>query len=107
MAHRAVADVVEHARDARWTRRPLSDPFASPTYVDALIQLAHDADWLARGLPLPDHPGSRHPPVYYRIDIDSRMPVPTEDSLIRGDYVFTRYGQCITKAAFIHPWQVS
>ena len=105
MAHHAVADVVEHARETRWTRRPLSDPFARPTYVDALIQLARDADWLARELPLPDYSGPRHPPVYYRIDIASRMPVPTEDSLIRGDYVYTRYGQRITKAAFIHPWR--
>ena len=105
MAHHAVADVVEHVRDAHWTRTPLSDPFASPTYVDALIQLAHDADWLAPELLLPDHPGPRHPPVYYRIDIDSKMPVPTEESLIRGDYVYTRSGQRITKAAFIYPWQ--
>ena len=53
IAHHAVADVVEHIREERWTRRPLTGAHASVTYLDALIQLADDTDWLARKFPLP------------------------------------------------------
>ena len=104
--HYAIAGMVQHALETGWIKPPFSEAFESPNHVEALIQLAYEANWQARELPLPDHPGPRHPPVYYRIDTASRLPVPTKDSLIRGDYVYTRYGRRrITKAAFIHPWQ--
>ena len=104
MAHHAVADVVEHAREERWTWLPLSEPYASPTHVDALIQLADDAGWLAREIPLPDHPPPKHPPIYYTTDPETNRPVPRTDSLIRADYVYTPEGMRITEDEYIHPW---
>ena len=105
MAHHAVADVVEHARQERWTRRPLSGPYASSTYVDALVQLADDANWLAREIPLPDHPPPKHPPIYYTTDPETNgVPVPRADSLIRGDYVYTPLGTRLTDVRHFRPW---
>ena len=104
MAHHAVANVVEHAREECWTRRPLSDPFASPTHIDALIQLADDAGWLAREIPLPDHPPPKHPPIYYTTDPETNRPVPRADSLIRGAYVYNKEGTRLTNVRHIRPW---
>ena len=104
MAHRAVVDVVEHAREQRWAMRPLSEPHASPTYIDALIQLADDANWLAREIPLPDHPPPKHPPIYYTINPETGVPVPRADSLIRGDYVYNKQGTRLTNVRHIRPW---
>ena len=104
MAHHAVANVVEHAREQRWATRPLSEPYASPTYIDALIQLADDANWLAREIPLPDHPPPKHPPIYYTIDPETGVPVPRADSLIRGDYVYNKQGTRLTNVRHIRPW---
>ena len=78
---------------------------ASPNYVEALIQLADDAGWLTREIPLPDHPAPGHPPIHYTIDPDSNRPVPTEDSLIRGDYVYDLEDVSrITQDEYIRPW---
>ena len=105
MAHHAVADVVERAREQRWTRRPLSAPYASPNYIDALIQLADDTDWLAREVPLPEHPPPKHPPIYYTMDLKRNKLVPRENSLIRGDYVYApRSGARVTDDDQIYPW---
>ena len=104
MAHQAVADLVEHAREERWTERPLSEPYASSTYVDALVQLADYANWLARELPLPDHPPPKHPPIYYTTDPETGVPVPRADSLIRGDYVYIPLGTRLTNVRHFHPW---
>ena len=104
MAHHAVADVVEHVREERWTRRPLSEPYASSTYVDALVQLADDANWLAREIPLPDHPPPKHPTIYYTTDPETGVPVPRADSLIRGDYVYTPLGTRLTNVRHFRPW---
>ena len=105
MAHQAVADVVERAREQRWTKRPLSEPYASPDYVDALIQLADDADWLAREVPLPEHPSPKQPPIYYTMDLKGNKPVPRENSLIRGDYVYAPWsGARVTDDDQIYPW---
>ena len=102
--HRAVADIVQHALETGWIKPPFSEACESPNHVEALIQLAHEANWLAREIILPGYPGPKHPPLYYRIDLNSHLPVPTEDSLIRGNYVYTLYGHRVTKAGFIHPW---
>lgn len=103
MAHHAVADVVEHAREQRWTRRPLSNPYASADYVEALVQLADDTNWLARAVPLPDHLPPKHPPIYYTIDPETDRPVPRAGSLIRADFVYTPEGRRVTHDKFIYP----
>ena len=46
-----------------------------------LIQLADDANWLAREIPLPDHPPPKHPPIYYKIDPETNRPVPRAGQL--------------------------
>ena len=77
-----------------------------PNYIDALLQLADDAGWLYREIPLQDHPAPRHPPVYYTVDPKTNKPVPTEESLIRGDYVYDMYGGSrLTQDEYIYPWR--
>ena len=102
--HHAVVGIVQHALETGWIKPPFSKACESPNYVEALIQLAHEAGWLAREIILPDYPGPEHPPLYYRMDLNSHLPVPTEDSLIRGNYVYTLCGHRVTRAGFIHPW---
>ena len=105
IAHRAVADVVEHIREERWTRRPLTEAYASATYLDALIQLADDTDWLARKIPLPAHPAPHHPLIYYTTDPETGLPVPRADSLISADYVYDpETDSRITRDEYIYPW---
>ena len=73
-----------------WIKRPFSEAHESPSYIDALIQLADDAMWLAKEITLPDHPPPYHPPIYYTIRIEWDYPgeIPREDAVIRGDYVY-------------------
>ena len=105
IAHRAVADVVEHIREERWTRRPLTEAYASATYLDALIQLADDTDWLARKIPLPARAAPHHPLIYYTTDPETGLPVPRADSLIRADYVYDpETDSRITRDEYIYPW---
>lgn len=87
MALRAVADVVEHAREQRWTRRPLSAPHAGADYIEALVQLAADAGWLVLELPIPEHPS-----IYYTRGADTNMPAPGRDCYIRGRYLSQVFG---------------
>ena len=103
--HMTVNAMQLHAGERGWIEPPYSQLQASPNYVEALIQLADDADWLAREIPLPDHPPPKHPPIYYTIDQATRRPVPGEDSLIRAEYVHTTRGTRLTKADYIHPWR--
>ena len=98
MAHHAVADVVEHIRKERWTKRPLSEAYDSPTYIDALIQLATDADWLAEELTLPDHPS-----IYYNRDVKTNKPVPREFYYIRGEYLSEVFGSKLSEDSRIYP----
>ncbi len=88
--HQAVADIVQQARDKGWIKRPYSRAHASPSYFDALIQLADDANLVAREIPLPDHPPPHHPPIYYTIEsYNGRpVPVPRKDAIIRGHYLY-------------------
>lgn len=83
-----VAAMVEHAIQKGWIKPPYSNPYRSPSYIDALIQLADDANWLAREIPLPEHPDPQHPTIFYTVDPVSNRPIPREDSYIRGDYVY-------------------
>ena len=85
--HRAVAAIVRHARERGWIKQNDYDAHDSPAYIDALIQLADDAYWLALEIPLPDHLPPHHPPIYYTID-SSPVPVPRKDDLIRADYLY-------------------
>ncbi len=84
---------------------PYSRLEACPDYAEALVQLADDTGLLAREIPLPDHPAPKHPIIYYAIDTATGQPVPREDALIRGDYVYTRTGKRLTEADYIYPWR--
>ena len=104
--HHAVAGMVQHAMEQGWIRRPsFSEASESPSYIEALIQLADDANWLAREIPLPDHPPPRHPPIYYTIGsrLGRPVPVPREDALIRGDYLYKNNGSRLTEDRYIFP----
>ena len=61
-AQQAVDAMQLHALEQGWIKPPYSRLQMSPNYVEALVQLADDADWLAREIPLPDHPPPKHPP---------------------------------------------
>ena len=102
MAHRAVVDVVEHAREQRWTRQPLSAPYAGANYVEALIQLADDADWLAREIHIPEHPS-----IYYTRNARTGKPVPKETDYIRGKYLSEVFGPRLLKNSRIYPYTSS
>ncbi len=88
-------------------KQPYSRLEASPNHVEALIQLGDELGGLVhREIPLPDHPAPRHPPIYYTIDAKTKKPVPTKESLIRGDYVYDiEDGYPITEDEYIYPWQ--
>ena len=104
--HKAVAEMVQHGVERGWIKHPFSEAYASPTYVDALIQLADDAHWLAREIPLPDHPPPRNPVIYYTLDSNNIRFAPREDSLLRGDYVHVQWtGSRFIKGNYIYPWQ--
>ena len=103
--HQAVAGMVQHAYDNGLIRWPFSEAAESPSYIDALIQLADDANWLAREIPLPDHPPPKHPPIYYTIGsrLGQPVPVPREDAVIRGDYLYRRDGSRLTDEKYVLP----
>ena len=106
--HQAVDAVQLHAGGRGWITPPYSRLLACPGYIDALIQLADDADWLAREIPLPDHPPPRHPTMYYTIDPQSNWPVPRDDSYIRGEYVYRRLtGHRVTSDHRIIPVEIT
>ena len=105
MAHHAVGGMIQHALETGGIKSPFSEASESPNYVEALIQLADNANWLAREIPLPDHPPPHHPPIYYTMDPESSRPMPRDDSYIRGDYVYTPWFRSrITRFDRIYPW---
>ena len=79
----------------------------SPGYLEAVFQLQADARWQPRRIPLPAHPDPQHPAIYYYInDPVSNRPVATEDSLIRGHYVYDPAdGSRIIQDEYIRPWR--
>ena len=103
-AHLAVNVMQLHLAVSGRIKHPFTLSEASPNYVEALIQLADDANWLAREIPLPDHPPPKHPPIYYTIDPETNRPVPRAGSLIRGDYVFLRTGSRLINHSHFSPW---
>ena len=74
----------------------LSEP--SPNYIEALIQLADDADWLAGEIQLPDHPS-----IFYSRDTRTGKLVPKKDSYIRGKYLSEVFGSRLSNDTRIYP----
>ena len=104
MAHNAVGCMIQHALETGRIKPPFSEASESPNHVEALVKLADDANWIAREIPLPDHPPPHHPPIYYTMDPESSRPIPRSDSYIRGDYVYTPwFGSRITASDRILP----
>ena len=103
-AHHAVGGMIQHALETGRIKPPFSEASESPNYVEALIQLADEANWLAREIPLPEHPPPHHPTIYYTMDSESSRPIPRDDSYIRGDYVYTPwFGTRLTTSDRIFP----
>ena len=99
MALRAVVDVVQHAAQEGWTEAPfLSVPHAGICYVEALVQLAHDAGWLGRELHVPEHPS-----IYYTRNAVTGRPVPRRDCYIRGRYLSELFGPRLPENNRIYP----
>ena len=103
--YHSAAAMVQHAMERGWIQPPYSNPYRSQSYIDTLVQLADDTNWLAREIPLPEHPDPQHPTIYYTIDQKTGRPVPRADSYIRGDYVYRRNGSRITRDSYIYPWR--
>ena len=104
-AHQGVNAMQLRYLDKGWIKHPYTPSEACPDYVEALVQLADDADLIAREIPLPAHPGPQHPPIYYETDPVSKLPIPRSDALIRANYVHDPVrGGRITQHEYIHPW---
>ena len=55
---------------------------------------------------LPEHPQPQHPPIHFTTDPESGRPIPDENALLRGDYVYVpESGSRITREEFIPPWR--
>ena len=104
MAHQGVNAMQLRAVEKGWIKHPFTPSEASSDYVEALVQLADDANWLAREIPLPNHPAPKHPPIYYTRNPITGRPVPRRDAKIRGDYVYTSDGRRLTRDDYIYPW---
>ena len=105
-AHSVVIAMQVHLAQRGLLRRGYTRSEKIPNYMEALLQLADEAGWLEREIPLQDHPAPKHPPIYYTIDPKTSKPVPTEKSLIRGDYVYHTYdGSRLTQDEYIYPWR--
>ena len=103
-AHHAVGGMIQHALETGRIKPPFSEASESPNYVEALIKLADEANWIAREITLPDHPPPHHPPIYYTMDSESSRPIPRSDSYLRGDYVYTPgFGLRVTASDRIYP----
>lgn len=103
--HRAAAAVADHVMSKDKHKRPKFDPYQCQTAADVMIQLADYMGIAAGTVTLPDHPPPYHPPVYYTLDPETGRPIPREDSLIRGDYVY-ECGFRISRADYIRPLPV-
>ena len=85
---------------------PYSRLESTPDHVEALLQLLTDANWQPRQIPLPAHPDPQHPAIYYYINDPVReRPVPREDALLRGDYIYTQSGDRFVDDDHIPPWR--
>ena len=96
-AQMAINAVHLHAAESDWTTNQYNGPYASPDYVEALIQLADEARWGPQEVRLPRHPAPHHPPIYYSRELGTNCPIPRQDSLIRGDFVYGPTGRLLTR----------
>ena len=104
-AHLAVNAVQHYAAERGWINHPFTPSEASPDYIEALVQLADDAGWLAREIPLPEHPDPQHPTIYYTQAPVTGLPVPRADSLIRANYLRCNHSSTrVTRADYIYPY---
>ena len=106
-AHQGLNAVHMYLVHKGFIKPPYSRIETSPGYLEALLQLQADANWQPRQIPLPAHPDPQHPAIYYYINDPVRnRPVPTEDSLIRGDYVYDPAdGSRVILDEYIRPWR--
>ena len=104
MAHQGVNAMQLRAVEKGWIKHPFTPSEASSDYIEALVQLADDANWLAREITLPNHPAPKHPPIYCTRNPITGRPVPRRDAKIRGDYVYTSDGRRLTRDDYIYPW---
>ena len=105
IALKAVNATQRHLIETGVLKPPYSRLHVFPNHVEALIQLADDAGWLAKEIPLPAHPEPRHPPIYYTIEPPGNRPVPRKDALIRGDYIYTSSGHRFIDDDHVVPWR--
>ena len=104
IARLAVDIMHQHAAERGETTEPYTGPYPSPDHIEALTQYAADTRLLPREIPLPEHEGPQHPPIYYYIDPVTRQPTPRKDALIRAEYVRDPGdGKPVTEASHIHP----
>ncbi len=76
--------------------------------IDDIEIAANDLEVPAKrqNIPLPEHPAPQHPSIHFSMDPDSGRPIPDENALIRGDYVYVlEDGSRITQDEYIHPWR--
>ncbi len=105
-AHQGLNAVHKYLVYKGFIKPPYSRIEASPGYLEALFQLQADAHWQPREIPLPVHPDPQHPAIYYYInDPVSERPVPREDALLRGDYIYTQSGDRFVDDDHIPPWR--
>ena len=105
-AHQGLNAVHKYLVYKGFIKPPYSRIETSPGYLEALFQLQADAHWQPRQIPLPAHPDPQHPAIYYYInDPVSERPVPREDALLRGDYIYTQSGDRFVDDDYIPPWR--
>ena len=105
-AHMAVNVLQLHLVDIGRLKHPFTPSEASPNFVEALMQLADDAAWTDREMPLPAHPDPQHPPIYFSLGTLTGRPIPRKDAVIRGDYVHEAGSrERLSREQDIYPWQ--
>ena len=104
LALRGVHILIQWALDRGWIKLPYSDSYERLSFVGVLIRQADKFTRQIRKIPLPAHPDPQHPPVYYVMDWKNNRPVPMEDCLLRGDYVYCPRGLRVTRQETICPW---
>ncbi len=105
-AHMAVNVLQLHLVDIGRLKHPFTPSEASPNFVEALMQLADDAAWADREMPLPAHPDPQHPPIYFSLGTLTGRPIPRKDAVIRGDYVHKAGSmERVSREQDIYPWR--
>ena len=104
-AHMAVNALQSHLVAIGRLKHPFTPSEASPNFVEALMQLADDAAWTDREMPLPAHPDPQHPPIYCSLGTLTGRPIPRKDAVIRGDYLHEALSmERLSHDQDIYPW---